>query len=191
MRVRVQRGVVPAYELNSSLEAWICDTTPRAIAYARSLVSDHHLAEDLVHDCYCRLLAKRAEYDLPNDGTKLLFKAITNAAINATTRGRHLRSLDVHDADGGSLTNEVADKRSVSPLAKLTLQELQDQLGVALAKLPIIQRAAIELKSQGYSTNEIADSLGVTASHVAVLIYRARESLADILAPVLGSEIRR
>src|SRR5947207_14024550 len=84
------------------LDAWVRDTAPWALAYARSLVRDPGRAEDVVQDCFCRLLAKRDAYDLPRDGRKLLFKAVTNAAINVTTRERRALSLDAlaHADDG-------------------------------------------------------------------------------------------
>src|SRR5262245_9280357 len=70
------------------LDALILATAPRAVAYAASLLRDAVLAEDVVQDCYCRLLQKAGEYDLPRDGAKLLFRAVTNACINHTTRRR-------------------------------------------------------------------------------------------------------
>ena len=63
-------------------------TLPRALAFATSLLRDRALAEDVVHDCYVRLLQKADTYDLPRDGTKLLFKAITNACIDRNYRDR-------------------------------------------------------------------------------------------------------
>src|SRR5207248_8790329 len=68
------------------LDAWVLETAPRALAYARSLLGDLDQAEDVVQDCYCRLLAKADVYDLPRDGLKLLFKAVGNACINRATR---------------------------------------------------------------------------------------------------------
>ena len=51
-----------------------------------SLIRDHAAAEDVAHDCYCRLLRRADIYDLPRDGTKLLYRAITNACINRFQR---------------------------------------------------------------------------------------------------------
>jgi len=63
----------------NDLDAWVLATAPRAVAYAASLLRDRARAEDIVQDCYCRLLQKETQYDLPNSGMKLLFKAITRA----------------------------------------------------------------------------------------------------------------
>ena len=64
-------------------DAWVLSTLPRAVAYAAGLLHDRASAEDVVHDCYCRLLRRADVYDLPRDGTRLLFRAITNACIDS------------------------------------------------------------------------------------------------------------
>ena len=66
----------------ATIHAWVEYYLPRGLAYARSLLRDSHAAEDVVHDCFCRLLAKRDVYDLPKDGFKPLLRSITNACIN-------------------------------------------------------------------------------------------------------------
>jgi DNA-directed RNA polymerase specialized sigma24 family protein len=67
-------------------------------------------------------------------------------------------------------------------------QELLDAVAAGLVTLPPQQRAALELKSIGYSQQEIGDILGVTPANAGVLVYRARQSLANYLAPFLGGE---
>ena len=43
---------------DDELGAWIADTVQRALAYAVTLVRNRAEAEDIVHDCYSRLLAR-------------------------------------------------------------------------------------------------------------------------------------
>ncbi len=167
---------------SDSLHRWILDTLPHALAYAMSLLRDRDRAEDVVHDCYCRLLQKAAVYDLPRDGLKILLRAITNAAIDLQGRQRMLSSLDSADSE------EVADHRVAEPLATAMTRELEQALGTALADLPLAQRAALEMKSLGHSLQEIADDLAITVSHAGVLIHRARQTLAKVLAPHLKED---
>ena len=54
--------------------------------------------------------------------------------------------------------------------------------------LPTQQRAAVELKAFGYSQQEIAEMLGITTSNAGVLVHRARQTLAQYLAPYLAGE---
>lgn len=167
-----------------ALDAWVLATAPRAVAYATSLLRDRHQAEDVVQDCYCRLLQKAEVYDLPGSGVKLLFKAITRACINLTTRRRKVLSLqgrDGHDSDGW----EVCDTRAETPDQVLAHRELEQAVSGALARLPVPQRAALELRSLGHSQQEIADLLEITPSHAGVLVHRARQAMAALLAPLI------
>lgn len=170
------------------LDAWIVQTAPRAVAYAASLLRDRTAAEDIVQDCYCRLLQKADSYDLLHDGTKILFRSITNACINQTTRRRTLLSLDTPgDPERGGL--EVADRDAQKPERILMNQELEHAVADALARLPEMHRAALELKSLGHSQQEIADTLDITATYAGVLIHRARQTMAQYLAPHLGEAV--
>ncbi len=166
-------------------DAWILATLPRALAYASSLLRDRALAEDVVHDCYTRLLQKSATYDLANDGTKLLFKAITNACVDRNDRDRKLLRLEFED--GGA--SPIADARAWEPHDLASHRELEAAVAEALGRLTLAQRGALELKSLGYSLAEIAEALGTSPTNAGVLVHRARKLMADWLAPFL--ETRR
>src|SRR5262249_39461984 len=133
------------------IQTWIVDTMPQALAYAVALVRNRDLAEDLVHDCYCRLLQKAAVYDLPRDGLKILLRAITNAAIDRQGRQRGMRSLDVGAGGDGADSAEAVDRRMHGPVAEAMTRELEQALEGGLAQLPLAQRAALQMKSMGHS----------------------------------------
>lgn len=152
-----------------------------------SLLSDRALAEDVVHDCYVRLLEKADSYNLPRDGTKLLYKAITHACIDKNYRDRRLLSLEVEldrQADG---TGPVADRRADDPHDLAVCRELEDAVAHEMNRLSVAQRSAIELKSLGYSLDEIAEAIGTSPGHAGVLVHRARGALALGLARFLES----
>ena len=157
-------------------DAWVLSTLPRAVAYAAGLLRDRASAEDIVHDCYCRLLRKADVYDLPRDGTRLLFRAITNACIDVSRGRGPVGSYDQWEDDRRSL--ELADVSAAEPWRQMEHRELQEAIGRGLDELPPMQRAAIELKSMGHSLQEIAEALGVTLSNAGVLIHRGRQALA-------------
>jgi RNA polymerase sigma-70 factor (ECF subfamily) len=152
------------------------------VAYAASLLRDRAIAEDVVHDCYVRLLRKSETYDLPRDGTKLLFKAITNACVDRNYRDRTLLSLEFENGEASPL----ADGRAWEPHDLASHRELEDAVAAELGRLTVAQRGAVELKSLGYSLAEIAEALGTSPSNAGVLILRARKTLADQLARFLG-----
>lgn len=164
------------------LDAWVLETAPRATAYARSLLRDADVADDVVQDCYCRLLAKAAVYDLPRDGLKLLLTAVSNACINRTTRRKPTFRLTAGDDDS---PDDPPDATAVLPEQVAASNELKVALDAALGTLPAPQRAAVELKALGYSQQEVGEILGVSTSNAGVLIHRGRQALAKQLAAFL------
>jgi RNA polymerase sigma-70 factor (ECF subfamily) len=168
----------------AAIQAWVEYSLPRGLAYAKSLLRDGQAAEDVVHDCFCRLLAKRDDYDLPEDGFKLLLRSITNACIDLGRRSTPVsNSLD--SPEGHIASREVPDDRFLQPPRAAMYRELQAAVGSALQRLPVQQRAALELKSLGCSLSDIAESLGVTENNAGVLVHRARQCLANDLEPLL------
>lgn len=170
------------------LDTWVLAAAPRAVAYAASLLRDRSRAEDVVQESFYRLLRKTDEYDLERDGNKLLFTAISRACINANTRRRQMASL--HAATDDDRDFDPADPNTVAPDQRMQTLELQQAVGNALEQLPELFRAALELRSLGHGKTEIAEILGVSPSHAGVLVFRARQQLADALAPFLGGSPR-
>src|SRR5262249_50213317 len=166
-------------EQREQLGAWAAAVLPRAVAYARSLLRDRSQAEDVVQECLYRLLRRADEYNLQNEGVKLLFRAVSNLCINKTVRERALASLDSGGAEDGPI--EIEDRLTRFPETILQLRELQEAVSAALQKLPPLQRAALELRALGQGKAEIAAILQVTESHAGVLVFRARQALAKAL----------
>lgn len=162
----------------AAVDAWVRSTLPRAIAFASGLLRhDRECAEDIVHDCYCRLLAKADEYNLPEDGIRLLFRAITNACIDRSRRRKPISLSAFAGNEDDDLSYEPADVRTPEPWANATHAELRQAVQSALDELPPVQRAAIELRSLGQSLDDIGIALGVTANHAGVLVHRARQAM--------------
>lgn len=165
-----------------AIEAWVLESAPQAIVYANSLLRDNQAAEDIVHDCYYRLLKKANEYDLLSDGTKLLFRSVTNACINYGKRRDRVYGQAAGNAD---TQPELPDSKAMHPIDRMIGRELEQAIEEGLTRLPLNQRAALELKSLGHSLHDIAETLSITTSNAAVLIHRARQALALHLAPYL------
>jgi RNA polymerase sigma-70 factor (ECF subfamily) len=146
---------------------------------------DRTLVEDVVHDCYVRLLEKAETYDLLNDGTKLLYKAITHACIDRNYRDRRLLSLEFEFEGEAGGTSALADSRVSNPRDLAEYRELEEALAGELGRLTVAQRGALELKSLGYSLEEIAEAIGTSPGNAGVLVHRARKALAHQLARFL------
>jgi RNA polymerase sigma-70 factor, ECF subfamily len=170
---------------DDDVDAWIVATIQRALAYALTLVHNRTDAEDIVHDCYGRLLARAHLYDLPRDGSKLLFKAITNACINWTQRRAPEVGIHCAKQATGSDTLSLADKSAAEPVQQAMQQELKVAVEHALSELPVTQRAVIQLRCLGHSLIEVAEMLEITHDNARTLLHRGRSRMAIRLRPFL------
>lgn len=155
-------------------DAWIARTVQPALAYAISLVRNRHDAEDVVQECYRKLLSRTSQYDLSRDGEKLLYRSVTNACINLVQRRPATTQLD------DTVFPPVAAE-GLRPDSRLMRQELEQTIEQALAKLPVNQRAILELSSLGHSLVEVAEMVNLSHANVRVLLHRARQSVAERL----------
>jgi RNA polymerase sigma-70 factor (ECF subfamily) len=174
---------------DDEIGSWIADTVQRALAYTVTLIRNRAEAEDIVHDCYSRLLARSDRYDLPVVGTRLLYKAITNACINHTQRRPPVVSLDAADGGLGPEDRSLADTTDAGPEQRAIQGELEMAVAVALAELPLIQRAIVELQTLGHGSAEVADMLQISRANARVLLHRARQTLATRLRPFLEDQL--
>ncbi|HEY1190227.1 MAG TPA: RNA polymerase sigma factor [Gemmata sp.] len=166
---------------------WVVAVAPRALAFARSLVRDPVRADDLVQECFYRLLRRANEYDLERDGAKLLLKAISNLCINQATREKALLNLDsTSGPDDGPMI--LPDPAALRPELIAQYRELEAAVREGLQTLPPLQRAAVELRALGMSKEDIGEALGVSATNAGVLVYRGRQALARVLAPSVEGE---
>jgi RNA polymerase sigma-70 factor (ECF subfamily) len=161
----------------------------RALAYAVTLVRNQTEAEDIVHDCYLRLLARSDHYDLPGDGTKLLFRSITHACINWTQRRPPVVSLDAAEQGSGEDRLYLAVEADADPEHRAIREELEAAVATALTELPVTQRAIVELRSLGHSLVEIADMLEISHANARVMLHCARRTLATRLGPFIEDHV--
>lgn len=170
------------------VDTWVTETLPDALAFAISQCRNRELAEDIVHDCYCRLLQKARDYDLPRDGKKILIRSIANACIDRLGRERVLMSLDQL---GDACFSAAQEKRaSDQPDGMAMAQELEEAVEEGLNRLSVVQRTALQMKSHGFSLEEIAQTLEISPTNAGVLVFRARQAMARHLAPFIEEPTR-
>src|SRR6266700_301414 len=104
----------------SILDVWVKAAWPRAVVYARSMLRDRSVAEDVVQDCFCSLLHKADVYDLPRDGVRLLMTSISHACQKKNTRERPLLSLS-----GDGQAHDPADAEAAEPPRVVLHAELE------------------------------------------------------------------
>ena len=146
---------------------------PALRRYARSLVRDREMADDLVQDCLERVVS-RWDSRKSEEGTRSWMFAIAhNLAVNRlkqqTLRGIH---IGIEDVDEAMLVQPAGQEGRIR----------QNELQRALQSLPENQRATVMLVCiDGLSYAEAALELDVPIGTVMSRLARAREKLQRAL----------
>jgi RNA polymerase sigma-70 factor, ECF subfamily len=136
--------------------------------YVRSIVRDHHEAEDITHNVFAKLITAINRYEeraVPFAGW--ITRVARNAALDHLRARRQIPVEEVRTTDPGDKGVELERRQC--------LQE-------ALAGLPEEQRRVLLLRHVvGLSPPEIAERLGRTESSVHGLHHRGRARLKAAL----------
>jgi RNA polymerase sigma-70 factor (ECF subfamily) len=157
----------------------------RVYRVALRIVRRHDVADDVAQEAFIRAHKALATFDRSRPFGPWICRIAANLSVN------HVRSPEAREdplPDGHDET--PADDGG--PLGDVLSREAQALLERALASLPAEQRAVLVLRAvEELSYKEIAEALGLSIGTVMSRLFRARERLADTLAPHLGAAIRR
>lgn len=142
-------------------------------AYLARLTGDRQAADDLLQECYYRLLKADVTLESESHRRHYLFRIATNL-VHDGHRRRRTRPAEV----GGDVVDLAAN---LQDHAEGT--ERRVEVGQALDRLKPKERAMLWLAyAQGASHEEIAGVVGVRRGSVKVLLSRARRKLAEALS---------
>ena len=151
------------------------------------MVRDRALAEDLAQETFIKVLNGIKSYRPEFKFSSWIFKIANNAAIDHIRR----RSLDTLSLDGApdaetpeamKATAIQLDAKGETPLQELESRELGSAIERAIGRLRPEYRACILLRHvEGYSYEEIADTLDLPLGTVKTYIHRARNELRGYL----------
>jgi RNA polymerase sigma-70 factor (ECF subfamily) len=138
--------------------------------YVRSIVRDHHEAEDITQQVFAKLIhviGKYEERDVPFFAW--ILRVARNVAVDHLRRQRAIPVEEIRGADDEGHDHAAAERIS--------------DLREALAKLPHDQREVLVLRHfAGLSPTEIAERTGRTEGSVHGLHHRGRRALRAELA---------
>lgn len=147
--------------------------------YARSILKDPDDAEEIVQNVFCTWWEKRVFIDINISLKSYLYRAVHNHALN---RIKHLKVQDTYRQHNA----EVLEQTEVTATDTLQHNELQQQLGKAIDRLPEQCRLIFRLsRFEELKYAEIAEQLGISVKTVENQIGKAlkilRTQLADFL----------
>lgn len=144
-------------------------------------------AEDLAQRAFINVWKSAESYEPEAKFTTWLFTIVKNLVFNEARRRRRkpATSLDEHEEEGWC----PPDENTMAPDEVLKHKELEVAVENALGKLPEKARMAVQLRRfQNMNYEEIADILEMSVPAVKSLLFRARQSLREMLARYLDEK---
>jgi RNA polymerase sigma-70 factor (ECF subfamily) len=148
------------------------ERTARGVwAYLARVTGDRQLADDLLQETYYRFLRAAATHDNETHRRNSLYRIATNLARDARRR-----SLTHPFGLVGSEVERIPAGQQAGAAERVA------DFNLAMARLKPRERAMLWLAyAEGASHQEIAETLGVRAASLMILLFRARRKLADLL----------
>lgn len=154
------------------------------VRFARQFCGSQARAEELAQDIFLQVYRARATYQARARFTTWLFRIATNACLSDRRRPEHrmpVRSIDAPDPGSeDDAPREYADDEAPEGESAALAGEKRGRLRKLLGALPAQQRAALLLaRAEGFSYEEVAQSLEVSVPAVKSLIHRATLALRE------------
>lgn len=164
----------------------------KLLAVARRYLDDELDAEDAVQEAFLQAFRSIGSFRKESALGTWLYRIVANAALKKI-RERERRPetsiealLPTFDASGRRHEPFQSPPPSVERM--LERREVREHVRRSVERLPEIYRSAVLLRDlRGYSTQEAADSLGISPGALKVRLHRGRSALKRMLEPVLGS----
>jgi RNA polymerase sigma-70 factor (ECF subfamily) len=169
------------------------DLTSGAVwAYLSHITGDTHAADDLLQETYIRFLGVRRRWDSDAHRRNYLFRIATNLAhdLHRRSRLRRTEPFDETQVQAGAASpaagSGAAVARAFPGLSQVegrpAIYEERADLHRALDRLSPRERQMLWLAyAEGSTHQEIADTLGLRAGGIRVLLFRARRKLAALM----------
>jgi RNA polymerase sigma-70 factor (ECF subfamily) len=147
--------------------------------YARRMVGDPTVAEDLVQDAFMKL---HTQFDEIREPRAWLYRTVHNQALNHRRDASKIVPLDPSPGVTARQNSESADPQPL-PDEEIARWEGVGLVRLSLETLDDRSRELIHLKfSENLSYKEISERTGLKPGHVGYLLHHALKAIADELA---------
>jgi RNA polymerase sigma-70 factor, ECF subfamily len=159
-------------------EAW----GDRLYRLALRLTGDPAAAEDVVQESFVKLMSGADRIEGRSRLATWLYRVAHNASLDRLRAQKRLQPVP-DENDAALPMPETLVEFRLSPEAMLRDAETRRALEAAIAALPHTLRAAFLLRdSEGLSTAEAAEALGISEANLKVRLHRARLQLRERLS---------
>jgi RNA polymerase sigma-70 factor (ECF subfamily) len=162
---------------------------PYLLRFASVQLRDGHAAEDAVQETLVAALAAEASFAGRSNLRTWLTGILKHKIVDAIRRARSQTAREValgSDEDFDALFDETGHWAQMpvwkNPDASLEQAEFFRTLEECLGHLPAKTAQAFMMREHlGFETDEVCKELGITPTHLWVLLYRARMALRQCL----------
>ena len=154
--------------------------------YARNIIHNETIAEDLVMDIFVKLWEAESSLVITSSISGYLYQSVHNHCLNWLTR-KHMRFSELNSETIESLNFLLPPDTSTDPTQNMNYAELNYKIGESIDKLPEECRKIFILsRTEELSHKQIAERLGISENTVKVQIYRALIKLRILLKDYLS-----
>ena len=159
---------------HEELAALLREHSAMIVRIARSHESDRGRAEELVQDIHVAIWQALPKFRGEANVRTYVARIAYNRSITHVTReARRPRSAPLEDIV------DVMPTDAAGPEDEATESQARRRLQRAVAELPLALRLAVTLALEGFSPDEVATVLGISASAASVRLHRAKAALMD------------
>lgn len=145
------------------------------LAYARRLLGDFSLAEDVVQEAFMKLHPQFHHVTAPQPW---LYRTVHNLAVDHQRRAGRVVLADDSAEDGGPGLNDANDSQPL-PDEQIARWEGIGLVRLVLETLDARSREIIRLRfNEDLSYKEISERMGLKVGHVGYLLHHALKAMA-------------
>lgn len=191
---RAKRGDVAAFE------QLIAQYEKKVYNLAYRLTGNHEDASDVAQEAFIRVYNSLPEFRGDSSFATWLYRIVNNVGMDELRKRKRQRVTSLDDTvtvEDGEMTRQLADHAD-GPEQALERVETQRAVQESISALDEEYRMVVVMCDlQGYSYNEIAETLGINLGTVKSRLHRARQALKEkfgsleLLAPRLVYSGRR
>ena len=181
---RVQKGEKGAFDL------LVRKYQHKVISLVGRFVRTPEEAEDVAQEAFVKAYRALANFRGDSAFYTWLYRIAVNTAKNhLLAQGRQVSIVDAETEDAEQFAGADGLREYDTPEGLLLSKELAEHIDTALTALPEDLRTAVTLREfEGLSYDEIALVMECPVGTVRSRIFRAREAIAKVLAPLLEQE---
>jgi RNA polymerase sigma-70 factor (ECF subfamily) len=148
---------------------------PKLYTFCYKLLKDKNKARDALQEAFVNLFERIKQKDEPIENlSSYLYKIVKNIILNIQKK-KVLREVPIRADKWAVFQESLEDKQK------------KEFLDIAINQLPENLKEVLIMKEYlNYSYLEISDLMNISRDAVAVMIFRAKKKLKDLLKPVIN-----